>query len=115
MSRPPQALITGPDGTPYENGCFIFDILLGGNYNQGPPNVSCKTTKGDRYRLNPNLYACGKVCLSLLGTWSGECGRRLILGQKKSADSKVSRPGMGTWKEHTPAGPDLDPVHDPLG
>uniref|UniRef100_A0A453EII1 UBC core domain-containing protein n=1 Tax=Aegilops tauschii subsp. strangulata TaxID=200361 RepID=A0A453EII1_AEGTS len=22
-------------------------------------------------RLNPNLYNCGKVCLSLLGTWSG--------------------------------------------
>lgn len=22
-------------------------------------------------RLNPNLYACGKVCLSLLNTWSG--------------------------------------------
>lgn len=23
-------------------------------------------------RFNPNLYNCGKVCLSLLGTWSGE-------------------------------------------
>ena len=23
-------------------------------------------------RFNPNLYHCGKVCLSLLGTWSGE-------------------------------------------
>lgn len=23
-------------------------------------------------RLNPNLYECGKVCLSLLGTWSGK-------------------------------------------
>jgi len=23
-------------------------------------------------RLNPNLYACGKVCLSLLGTWQGQ-------------------------------------------
>lgn len=22
-------------------------------------------------RINPNLYNCGKVCLSLLGTWSG--------------------------------------------
>jgi len=25
-------------------------------------------------RLNPNLYETGKVCLSLLGTWSGEAG-----------------------------------------
>lgn len=23
-------------------------------------------------RLNPNLYDCGKVCLSLLGTWTGK-------------------------------------------
>lgn len=23
-------------------------------------------------RLNPNLYECGKVCLSLLGTWPGD-------------------------------------------
>lgn len=23
-------------------------------------------------RLNPNLYDCGKVCLSLLNTWSGD-------------------------------------------
>ena len=25
-------------------------------------------------RWNPNLYKCGKVCLSLLGTWSGARG-----------------------------------------
>lgn len=25
-------------------------------------------------RFNPNLYNCGKVCLSLLGTWGGGRG-----------------------------------------
>jgi len=29
------------------------------------------TTNGGKFRFNPNLYADGKVCLSLLGTWSG--------------------------------------------
>lgn len=29
------------------------------------------TTGGGSVRFNPNLYNCGKVCLSLLGTWSG--------------------------------------------
>ncbi|KAG2356527.1 hypothetical protein BDR07DRAFT_1463987 [Suillus spraguei] len=29
------------------------------------------TTNGGKYRFNLNLYADGKVCLSLLGTWSG--------------------------------------------
>lgn len=29
------------------------------------------TTGNGAVRFNPNLYACGKVCLSLLGTWRG--------------------------------------------
>ncbi|KAF8486525.1 hypothetical protein JB92DRAFT_3024154 [Gautieria morchelliformis] len=66
-----KCLITGPEGTPYHNGCYLFDIFLGPNYNQTPPSVKYLTTGGGRYRFNPNLYADGKVCLSLLGTWSG--------------------------------------------
>jgi ubiquitin-protein ligase len=54
-----KALIIGPEGTPYENGCFLFDILLPINYNQGSPLVKSMTTNGGRYRFNPNLYACG--------------------------------------------------------
>ena len=34
-----------------------------------PPLVEIVTTGGGTYRFNPNLYADGKVCLSLLGTW----------------------------------------------
>jgi ubiquitin-conjugating enzyme E2 Z len=30
-----------------------------------------QTTGGGRVRFNPNLYSNGKVCLSILGTWSG--------------------------------------------
>ncbi len=33
--------------------------------------VNLETTGGGTVRFNPNLYAEGKVCLSLLGTWSG--------------------------------------------
>ncbi|CAE6535399.1 unnamed protein product [Rhizoctonia solani] len=61
-----KALITGPEGTP-----FLFDIFLGASYNNSPPSVKYMTTNGGRFRFNPNLYADGKVCLSLLGTWSG--------------------------------------------
>ncbi|KAH9939239.1 ubiquitin conjugating enzyme family protein [Epithele typhae] len=66
-----KALITGPEGTPYYNGCYLFDVFLGPNYNQSPPSVKYMTTNGGKFRFNPNLYADGKVCLSLLGTWSG--------------------------------------------
>jgi len=64
-------LIAGPVDTPYENGLFLFDIYYPPEFPNGPPKVQLKTTGGGTVRFNPNLYACGKVCLSLLGTWSG--------------------------------------------
>ena len=64
-----RAMITGPEGTPYAYGCFFFDIHLE-NYPDNPPKVKFLTTASGTVRFNPNLYKCGKVCLSLLGTWS---------------------------------------------
>jgi len=66
-----QMLIIPPDDTPYAGGCFIFDVCFPTNYPQGPPLVNLQTTGRGAVRFNPNLYNCGKVCLSLLGTWSG--------------------------------------------
>lgn len=57
---------------PYFGGVFVFHVLIPPRYPQTPPAVRLVTTDGGRVRFNPNLYACGKVCLSLLGTWSGE-------------------------------------------
>lgn len=65
-----RVLITGPEDTPYANGCFIFDVWLC-DYPKQPPKVKYLSTGNSRYRFNPNLYEDGKVCLSLLGTWSG--------------------------------------------
>ena len=64
-------LIAGPVDTPYENGLFLFDIYYPPEFPNVPPHVQLKTTGGGSVRFNPNLYACGKVCLSLLGTWTG--------------------------------------------
>jgi baculoviral IAP repeat-containing protein 6 len=63
-----RALICGPPGTPYALGCFIFDLFCPADYPAIPPLVHFDTTNGGRVRFNPNLYADGKVCLSLLGT-----------------------------------------------
>lgn len=46
--------------------------------------VQLRTTGGGRVRFNPNLYACGKVCLSLLGTW--QAGQ----GESWSADASTT-------------------------
>ncbi|EME83678.1 uncharacterized protein MYCFIDRAFT_123837, partial [Pseudocercospora fijiensis CIRAD86] len=65
-------LIIGPQGTPYENGLFEFDLLCQNHFPTSPPRLEFRTTGGGRVRFNPNLYDDGTVCLSLLGTWSGE-------------------------------------------
>lgn len=66
-----KALIMGSAGTPYAHGAFEFDLYCGPNYPKDPPKMNLMTTGGQAVRFNPNLYACGKVCLSLLGTWRG--------------------------------------------
>jgi hypothetical protein len=67
-----RVLMIGPEGNPYENGCFVSDCYLPADYPNSPPMCKLRTTGGGTVRFNPNLYNCGKVCLSLLGTWSGE-------------------------------------------
>ncbi|CAN4117707.1 unnamed protein product [Withania somnifera] len=64
-----RAVIMGADGTPYHNGLFFFDVFFPSNYPNVPPLVHYNSFG---LRINPNLYNCGKVCLSLLNTWSGQ-------------------------------------------
>jgi ubiquitin-protein ligase len=66
-----KAMVAGAKGTPYANGLFVYDILIDDNYPNNPPKMNLSTTGAGKVRFNPNLYACGKVCLSLLGTWRG--------------------------------------------
>ncbi|TVU34232.1 hypothetical protein EJB05_16063 [Eragrostis curvula] len=63
-----RAVIVGPAGTPYHDGLFFFDVFFPPQYPNKPPLVNYRS---GGLRLNPNLYACGKVCLSLLNTWAG--------------------------------------------
>ncbi|QUC18200.1 uncharacterized protein UV8b_02441 [Ustilaginoidea virens] len=69
-----KALIIGPHETPYEFGFFEFAIRFSREYPSKSPSVHCITTNGGRCRFSPNIYASGKVCLSILGTWRGERG-----------------------------------------
>jgi len=65
------ALIIGPSDTPYFGGNYFFEIQYPANYPHSPPHV-IYCTNGDNIRFNPNLYKCGKVCVSILNTWRGE-------------------------------------------
>ena len=64
-----KAMIIGPHETPYEGGFYFFDINFSNQYHVPPKVDFC--TLNPNVRFNPNLYKCGKVCLSILGTWSG--------------------------------------------
>ncbi|BGP35026.1 hypothetical protein JCM10296v2_006856 [Rhodotorula toruloides] len=108
-----KCLIAGPEHSPYANGLFEFDIFLPLQYPLVSPVCWLKTTGGNKVRFNPNLYAEGKVCLSLLGTWSGapeemwQPGQSTILQVLLSISSMIlgtnypfyNEPGMGATKD----------------
>eukprot|EP00929_Paragymnodinium_shiwhaense_P060208 TRINITY_DN30093_c0_g1_i1.p1 TRINITY_DN30093_c0_g1~~TRINITY_DN30093_c0_g1_i1.p1 ORF type:complete len:972 (-),score=228.70 TRINITY_DN30093_c0_g1_i1:144-3059(-) len=66
-----RAMVVGPPGTPYARVPFFFDFMLPPEYPNKPPKARFHSQYVGDERLNPNLYIDGKVCLSLLGTWSG--------------------------------------------
>ena len=65
-----------PEDTPYTGGVYQFDIYFPTKYPHAAPLVNFRTTGNGVVRFNPNLYHCGKVCLSLLGTWEGAQGEQ---------------------------------------
>ena len=65
------AMIVGPADTPYFGGYYFFELTYPVDYPHSPPKVKYYTNGGG-IRFNPNLYTSGKVCVSLLNTWSGD-------------------------------------------
>lgn len=105
-----RALIIGPPETPYEYGFFEFEVKFGKEYPIKSPHVRCITTNGGRCRFNPNIYAEGKVCLSILGTWRGQPGEEwssaqglesvlLSIQSLMSANPYENEPGYETHKK----------------
>ena len=88
-----KALITGPDDTPYANGCFVFDLFLPPDYPNTPPKVLLTTTGGGAVRFNPNLYADGKV----------RAARRLARAQLSHAATPAR--GSAAWRGPAAARP----------
>ena len=65
------ALVMGPEDTIYNYGYYFFKFNFTKEYPFKPPVLEYLTTRNG-IRFHPNLYRNGKVCLSLLNTWSGE-------------------------------------------
>ncbi|MCD7459047.1 ubiquitin-conjugating enzyme [Datura stramonium] len=86
-----RAVIIGADGTPYHDGLFFFDVFFPSNYPNAPP---CVHYHSFGLRINPNLYDCGKVCLSLLNTWGGRGKEKWIPGESTMLQVLVSIQGL---------------------
>lgn len=57
--------------SPYTYGYFLFTIKLQDDYPMSPPVVTF-FPKDNTYRLHPNYYTTGKVCLSMINTWGNK-------------------------------------------
>ena len=74
-----RCLIIPSRDSPYRGTFLDFSIDCSGKNTNGPyptnpPVVKFLTPQGrSNVRLHPNLYGCGKVCLSIINTW-GEKG-----------------------------------------
>jgi ubiquitin-conjugating enzyme E2 Z len=108
-----RALIIGPPETPYEFGFFEFDMKFPRDYPIQSPKVHCITTNSGKTRFNPNIYAGGKVCLSILGTWRGQPGEEwssaqglesvlLSIQSLMSSNPYENEPGYETAKKEEP-------------
>ena len=108
-------VITGPEGTPYAYAPFFFKFTFPDNYPLIPPEGKFCTSDGQT-RFNPNLYVEGKICLSILGTWSGPSWTPVmtiktviisIIGLVMSSEPLRNEPGLESSKKE-----DIDEYND---
>lgn len=64
-------MIVGHDKTPYEDGIFFIKLVFHKSKHPHVPPKAIFYQGASQFRLHPNLYQNGNVCLSLLNTWKG--------------------------------------------
>jgi ubiquitin-conjugating enzyme E2 A len=89
-----QAIIIGPDDTPYEGGIYELELSIPYNYPVKPPKVRFKTEI-----FHPNIYKNGNICIDILqDQWSEVMSIEKIL---ISIRSLLNEPNA-----HSPANPE---------
>mmetsp|Transcript_25622 Transcript_25622/g.62286 ORF Transcript_25622/g.62286 Transcript_25622/m.62286 type:complete len:180 (-) Transcript_25622:24-563(-) len=69
-----RAEVIGPDGTPFEAGCFKMRLLLGAEFPDSPPKGYFLTKI-----FHPNVGQGGEICVNTLKKdWNKELGLRHI-------------------------------------
>jgi len=94
-----RCLILGPDNTPYEDAPFMIDWYLDPTFPQTPPLAHFHSWTNGNGRVNPNLYEEGKVCLSILNTWTGDRSESWSAARSSLLQAFVSIQGLVLVKE----------------
>ncbi|KAF8078774.1 hypothetical protein FPV67DRAFT_1466416 [Lyophyllum atratum] len=94
-----RSLILGPANTPYQDAPFMIDWMLDSNFPHSPPLAHFHSWTNGNGRVNPNLYEEGKVCLSILGTWSGDRDEMWSAARSSLLQAFVSIQGLVLVKE----------------
>ncbi|KAL1485164.1 hypothetical protein MTO96_032143 [Rhipicephalus appendiculatus] len=66
------AVVMGAKGTSYHGDFFHLLMKCTNDYPMSPPQVRFMTTDGGRVQFSPHIKAGGHICLSLLGTMTGQ-------------------------------------------
>ncbi|KIK70823.1 hypothetical protein GYMLUDRAFT_32884 [Collybiopsis luxurians FD-317 M1] len=93
-----RSLIIGPENTPYEHAPFVIDWHLV-DYPHSPPIAHFHSQTNGNGRVNPNLYEEGKVCLSILNTWSGDRNESWDASRSSLLQALVSIQGLVLVRE----------------
>ena len=98
------AVIFGPDGTPWEDGVFKLTLKFTPDYPQKPPEVRFVTPT-----FHPNVYKSGAICLDILqDKWSSayDISSLLISIQSLLTDPNPASPAnaeaAGLFRENQP-------------
>jgi ubiquitin-conjugating enzyme E2 O len=78
---------------------FVIDWMLDSNFPHSPPIAHFLSWTNGNGRVNPNLYEEGKVCLSILGTWTGDKNEIWSATRSSLLQAFVSIQGLVLVKE----------------
>ncbi|UJR29245.1 hypothetical protein I4U23_010459 [Adineta vaga] len=92
-----QALLIGPEDSPYEGGSFRLDIRIPRDFPFNPPDIRFKTKI-----YHPNIHLTGAICIDILrsqwnSSWSIESclsGIRSLLTDGNSDDPYNARAAL---------------------